>query len=335
MRVLVLGGTGFLGRHLTRALLASGHEPTLLHRGRTAPELFGELEHLLADRAQGLALPRERRWDAAIDTCGYVPRVVAANARELRARVDRLCFVSSESVYADHSRAGLTEEAPLVELADPATETVTPATYGGLKVLCERAVTEAFPHAHVIVRPGLIVGPHDSQERFPYWVWRLAQGGDVLVPAPASAPCQLIDARDLAAWIVRLLEDGASGAFHASGPADRELTFGELVEACRAPGVDARLVWVDGEFLVAAGLEPWFDLPFWTHLPKLRGLFAIDLARARASGLRTRSPADSARDVRAWLSESGPRRWHGAPTPERDRELLDDWRAWRDRRAAR
>ncbi len=326
MRVLVLGGTGFLGRHLTEALLARGHEPTLVHRGRSAPALFPALEHLLLDRQLGLALPAGRRWEAAIDTCGYLPRVVAANARELRLRVEWLCFVSSVSAYADLARPGLTEEAALLELSDATLARDTPLSYGGRKAACERALAAAFPAALTIVRPGQIVGPHDSSQRFPYWVSRLARGGEVLVPAPPQAACQVIDARDLAAWMVGLVERRAQGAFHASGPA-RPLTFGELIEACRDPAVEAELVWVDGEFLVAQGVAPWSGLPLWAHGAGLRGIFALDLSRALASGLCLRPLAETVRDVRALEAERAARDWLVAPSPARERALIAAWRA--------
>jgi len=334
MRVLVLGGTGFLGGHLVESLLADGHEPTLFHRGRTGPDRFPRVEHLLGDRDGGLALPRGRTWDAAIDTCGYVPRVVGANARALAGRVGRLAFVSSISVYADVSKDGLDESGALKTLADPTVEEVTPATYGGLKALCERAVAEAFPDTHLVVRPGLIAGPGDPSDRFTYWVWRLARGGAVLAPAPPTAPVQWIDARDLAAWLVRLVARGAGGTIHAAGPAS-PATLGDVLEACRVPGVRAELVWADGELLVSQGALPWGDLPLWTHVPSLRGAQTVDLSRALGSGLRLRPLEETVLDVRAFAAARGDdHTWRAGLSPAREERLLRAWHAWSGARPA-
>ncbi len=211
MRILVIGGTRLVGRHLVQAAQARGHEVTLFNRGTTNPGLFPDVEHLTGDRDGGLdALGVEagRTWDAVVDTCGYVPRVVRSSARLLAQAAAHYTFISSLSVYAEDATAGQDEEGRLAALADPTVEEITDETYGGLKVLCEREVTEAFPHRALILRCGLIVGPHDYTDRFPYWVDRVARGGEVLAPDPPEYRIQVIDARDLGRWIPFLLEEG-------------------------------------------------------------------------------------------------------------------------------
>lgn len=331
MRMLILGGTGFLGRHLVEAALARGHEPTLFHRGRTGAGLFPELEHVLGDRDGGLDL--RGHWDAAIDTCGYVPRVVGASAHALEPLVEHLTFVSTISVYADFSRAGTTEESALSMLDDEGIEEVDGATYGPLKAICERRVGEVFGERGLIVRPGLIVGPHDATERFPYWVERIAAGGDVLAPGAPEAPVQLIDARDLARWTIAAIEERRGGVYHATGPRERT-SLGQLLEACVGVARSgARLCWVDGEFLVAQGVVPWGDLPLWVHYPWLRGANEVDVTKALAAGLELRPIEETIRDTLAWTRtrDAGGARKAGLDRA-RESELLSSWESWAGQR---
>src|SRR5882762_6808084 len=202
MRILVLGGTRFLGRGFVVAAQARGHELTLFNRGRTNPELHPRVERILGDRDGGLGALAGRTWDAVVDPSGFFPRVVGASARALAGSVGRYLFVSSISVYAEPIPHGVDETAPVAPLADPAVEDIGGGAYGGLKALCEDRVREAFGERATVVRPGLIVGPHDTTDRFPYWPRRIARGGEVLAPGEPSAPVQLIDARDLAAFMV-------------------------------------------------------------------------------------------------------------------------------------
>lgn len=332
MRLLVLGGTVFLGRHLVSAALAAGHQVTLFNRGRTDPGLFPGLETLIGDRDGGLAPLGGRTWDAVLDTCGFVPRVVADSARALAGAVGHYCFVSSVSVYAEPMTPGADEEAPLAPLAEPATETLDAETYGPLKAACESAVLEALPGRASVVRPGLIVGPHDPTGRFGYWPLRVHRGGEVLAPGPAGAPVQFIDVRDLAEWMIRLVGEGMSGTFNATGPAT-PLTMRGLVEACRgvaAPGT--RVTWVHGSFLIEQGVRPWTDLPLWLP-PSMHALSQLDSGRAVARGLTFRPLADTVRDTLEWELATPPeaRRWKpripmpGPLDPERESELLAAW----------
>jgi nucleoside-diphosphate-sugar epimerase len=314
VKLLVLGGTKFLGRAVVEAALAGGHETTIFTRGRTNAELFPEVEHLRGDRDGGLAALGGRTWDGVVDTSGYVPRVVRQSTELLRDAVARYVFVSSVSAYADPSRP-LSEASPLAELADPASEDVE-ADYGALKAACERVVEDVYGERGTSVRAGLIVGPHDPTDRFTYWPRRLAGGGDVLAPGNADAPVQLVDARDLAGFLLRVAERGPGGVLNATGPAE-PLTLRELLERTRAAiGSDARLVWTDGQRILDAGVGPWTELPLWLPGAEYAGMLRADVSRALAAGLTFRPLEETARDTLAWSLEAGEQR----PTLTRERE---------------
>ena len=218
-----------MGRHLVEEALEGGHGITLFNRGQTSPGLFPELEHLTGDRDGDLSVLKGRSWDAVIDTYGYIPRIVRKSTKLLSSSAGYYAFISTLSVYADESTPGQDETAPLATLSDPSTEEVNDQTYGPLKVLCEREVERGFPGRSLMVRAGLIVGPHDYTDRFTYWVRRVARGGEVLVPEPRDSPVQFIDVRDLAEWVVRMLERRVSGAVNATGPAQC-LSMQELLD---------------------------------------------------------------------------------------------------------
>lgn len=326
MKLLVLGGTRFLGRHFVAAALARGHALTLFHRGRTNPELFPEAEHVLGDRDGGLGALAGRTWDAVLDPSGYVPRVVGAAAAALAGRAGQYAFVSSISAYAAPLAPGADESAPLATLADPAVEEVTGETYGGLKAACEREVARAFGEHALVVRPGLIVGPHDSTDRFPYWPRRLARGGEVLAPGRREQPVQVIDARDLAEWLIALLERGASGTYNAAGPAE-PLTLGALLEqVALAVGSTGTLTWVDEPFLLERGVQPWTELPLWLPAEEA-GLDEVSVQRAVAAGLAFRPLAETARDTLAWDLARPDAARAGSPVLDaaREAELLAAW----------
>ncbi len=255
MRILVVGGTRFVGRHLVEQARSRGHEVTLFHRGRTGMDLFPGVEHRVGDRDTDLSALADGRWDATVDTCAYVPRQVHGLADALGGRGGRHLLVSSVSVYAPPAGPGIDEDAPLLELDDPATEVVTAETYGGLKVLCERAAGERHGPTTLLVRPSYVVGPHDHTWRFPWWLDRFARGGDVVVPGPRDAPAQLVDARDLGEWMVKLLEDGRAGAYHAAAPAFTWRDQIETVAAAAAPP-GTTITWVEPGAVEAAGLAP-------------------------------------------------------------------------------
>jgi len=326
LRILVLGGTRFLGRHFVEAALAAGHVPTLFHRGRTNPDLFPGVERITGDRDGGLEALAGRTWDAVLDPSGYFPRVVSASARALGGSTARYLFVSSISVYAEPLAVGLDESAPVATLADPTVEEITGETYGGLKALCEQAVRDAFGERATVVRPGLIVGPHDTTDRFPYWPRRLARGGEVLAPGRPDAPTQFVDARDLATWMLRLLERDVPGTFNATGPAS-PLTLGEcLTRIAAAVGGDARLTWVDEAFLREQGVQPWLEMPLWLHEAD-QAMDRVSNARARAEGIAFRPLEDTARDTLAWERTRPPEARAASPAlrPEREAEVLAAW----------
>lgn len=303
MRVLVLGGTVFLGRHLAHVALARGHEVTLFHRGRSDPAALPAASHVIGDRDGGLGALAAGRWDAVFDTSGYVPRLVRDAARFLEPRAEHYTFVSSVSVYADPIPPGADERQPVGRLADEGAEEVTGASYGPLKALCEREALAAFGARAAIVRPGLIVGPHDPTDRFTWWLRRLARGGETLAPGRPDAPVQFVDARDLATWMLRLAEARAGGTWHATGPAT-PLTMGECLARCGAAiGSSARLTWVDEEFLLARGVRPWTELPLWVPAAD-EGFARLDLARALADGLELRPIEDTARATLRWDTET-------------------------------
>ncbi|HEY6711943.1 MAG TPA: NAD-dependent epimerase/dehydratase family protein [Rubrobacter sp.] len=325
MDLLILGGTGFLGRHLVEAALGDGHRPTLFNRGLHEPGLFPEVEKIEGERDGDLSALRGQRWDAVIDTCGYVPRVVGTSAWLLADAVEHYTFVSSISVYSDAIAPGADEEAPVRELPEPTVEEVTGETYGGLKALCERAAEETMPGRVLNVRPGLISGPHDPTDRFTYWPRRIAAGGEVLAPDHEERKVQYIDVRDLASWIVEMSEQRRTGTYNATGP-DYELRMGRLLEACEAVGgAGAEPVWVSEDFLEEKGVEPFTELPLW--VPRdYAALQAIDCGKAIEAGLTFRPLSETIEDVLDWnRATAAGRELAAGLRPEREQELLRAW----------
>jgi 2'-hydroxyisoflavone reductase len=319
MRILVLGGTRFLGRHTVDAALARGHDVTMFNRGQTRPELFPDVEKLRGDRDGDLSALAGRAFDAVVDTSGYVPRVVAQTVGAL-GDVGHYTFVSSISVYADVSTPP-TESSPVAELKEP-TEEVAEA-YGELKADCEDVVRERFPNAFV-PRPGLIVGPWDPTGRFTYWPQRIAAGGRVLAPAPPDADAQVIDVRDLASWIVRAAEDGLAGTYNAVA---RPVSRATLVETCsRVAGTDPEVVWVESQFLLEHEVGEWMELPLWLASPEHAGMLSVDPSAALAAGLETRPLEETVRDTLEWVrSGEAPAEPPAGLDREKEQAVLDAW----------
>jgi 2'-hydroxyisoflavone reductase len=315
VKLLVLGGTQFVGRACVEAALALGHAVTLFHRGRTNPDLFPAAEHVHGDRDGGLEPLAGRTWDACLDTCGYVPRVVAQSVDLLHDAVGRYAFVSTISVYADF-REPAVEGGRLAELDDPTGEEITGGTYGGLKVLCEREVERAFGERSLVVRPGFVVGAHDPTGRFTYWVHRAAAGGEMLVPASLAQALQFVDARDLADFTLGALIDGRSGAFNVTGPVP-QVTMLDVVAAAGG----AAPVVVDDAFLAGRELD-FRALPLWFHDPDLQELMRTEVSRALAAGLTFRPLGDTVRTV---LERAEAVEGVGLPAGQ-EAELLADWR---------
>ena len=318
MRYLVLGGTKFVGRHLVEAARSRGHEVVLFNRGLTDPDLFPDVEQIRGDRDGDVELLRGREFDVVMDTSGYEPRVVEQSIQALKNAADLYVFVSTISVYSDFDKDRISESAPLLGPNDPSQD--AGSEYGALKVGCEAQVRSAFGERSLIVRPGLIVGPHDPTNRFTYWVTRMARGGTVLAPAPPDRPVQFIDARDLAEWMVLMAETNRGGTFNAVGPS---VAFGDVIDACiAAAGTDVSISWVDPSFLAHNGVEPWTELPLWINDDELRGFMRVDASKAVAAGLRFRPFLTTVTDTLAWARSQQSGFGNAGLSPERERDLL-------------
>jgi 2'-hydroxyisoflavone reductase len=327
MKLLILGGTVFLGRHIVQSALDRGHDVTIFTRGMHNPDVFPDVEKLRGDRKEDLSPLRGRTWDAVIDTCGYVPRVVRNSAELLADSVGHYTFISSVSVYSDVSTPGMDESGPVGTLEDETTEEVTGETYGPLKALCEQAAETAMPGRTLVIRPGLIVGPYDPSDRFTYWVHRIDQGGTVLAPGTPEHLTQIIDVRDLAEWNVRMAESGATGVYNATGP-DEQLTMGTLLDACvQISDSGAELEWVSEAFLEEHNVAPWSEMPLWLpETPEYAGFDAIDCSKAIKSGLTFRSLQETIGDTLAWDRALPERELRAGISREREAELLRAWK---------
>ncbi len=335
MHILILGGGVFLGAALLERARERGHEVTVFNRGRSRTGWPAGIEAIVGDRTADLARLAGRRFDAVVDTCGYVPADVRASAEALR-EVATYCFVSSISAYRSFANAPIREQDPLADFAGVAADDRDLAHYGAQKAACEAEVRAVFGDKALIVRPGLIVGPGDRSGRFSYWPRRAMRGGEMLVPDLGDdEPLQFIDVRDLAAWMVRLVERGERGAFNATGPARAEpYAWSELVAACQdeaeARGAaPAEPVPVREAFLLEAGVQPWTELPLWLPStdPAHQGHSRVDIQRALATRLVTRPLAAT---IAAVLDEGLPaddEAWRkGKLSAAREATLLAAWR---------
>lgn len=342
MKLLILGGTRFVGRHLVAAALERNHEITLFNRGKHPASAPTNVETIHGDRNKDLEKLKGRRWDAVIDTCGYLPRSVAAAAETLTDSVDRYVFISSLSVYADFSRFGIDETAPLATLTDQQlekaneldssgqTSAVTYGNmYGGLKALCEQAAEAVLPNRVLIIRPGLIVGPHDYTDRFTYWVVRVARGDEVLAPGRPTRNVQFIDARDLTEWTVRMSERKETGIYNANGLPDK-LTMAEMLEECKtASRSDASFTWVVEDFLLQEKVVAWSEMPLWMPeeaAPHMKGFMFTNSDKAVAAGLNFRPLSETIKDVLTWRETTcRDEPLKAGIDDERERNLLRRW----------
>jgi 2'-hydroxyisoflavone reductase len=305
MNILVIGGTRFVGRHFVEAALAKGHTLTLFNRGKSNADIFPNVEKIRGDRDLQADLDqlRGRKWDAVLDTCGYVPRHVTMLAETLKEAVDKYVFISTISVYKEPVEPDADENAPLNTLEEESVEEVNGETYGGLKVLCERTADAVMPDRVLHIRPGLVVGPYDPTDRFTYWVARIKRSGDVLVPGTASRRVEMIDGRDLGEWTVSMIERKATGVYNAVNPTT-PLTWGEWMETtCRALDVDATFKWVDDVFLESNNVNGG-ELPFWAP-PPYDGVFAVSNHRALEMGLGCRMLEQIVLDTWEWHQGRG------------------------------
>lgn len=325
MKVLIIGGTRFLGRHLTDSLLKNKHEVTLFHRGKTAePGCFSGVEEIIGDREHDLALLKNKEWDAVIDTCGYFPRHVREMAEALIDQVSSYVFVSSVSVYEDQSVRYLTEDARTAVLKDPHVSEIG-ENYGALKAACEKEVQSLFSEKALIIRPGLIVGPHDYTDRFTYWPDRGTRGGDILVPEMKDPLIRFIDVRDLADWIVRMIENQENGVYQAVGG---KYNFNEFVANCISDQNASTIVPVQESFLIEQGVAEWIEIPLWIASEEYRGLDYADDSKAINKGLVFRPMEETIQDTASWsLSrELKPEQWKAGLSPDKEKDLLKKWK---------
>jgi 2'-hydroxyisoflavone reductase len=337
LRILVLGGTGFIGPYQVHYAVDRGHRVTVFNRGRRQADLPEGVEHLQGDRNDDLEALKGREWDVVIDNPTTLPFWVRDAASLLRDHAEQYIFISTISVYADLSRPGTDEAAPLAEYtgADPLAETIESffanpgELYGPLKAASEREAERWFPGRTTIIRPGLIVGPGDPTDRFTYWPVRVARGGEVLAPGTPADPVQVIDARDLAEWVVRMAERRATGTFNATGPA-REMGMGTMLESMRPLArVPVRFTFADADFLESHEVRAWADMPAWVPpLGETAGFARIGIQRALDHGVTFRPIGDTSADTLHWF-ESLPAerqaRLQSGLAAEREREVLAAW----------
>ena len=331
LKLLIMGGTGFLGPHIVLAATSRGHTMTLFNRGKTHPGLFPDLEKLHGDRKTDLSVLEGRKWDAVIDTSAYIPGDVTRSATLLGPNVGQYLLISTVSVYAKLDKPGLDESAQLATTDDPNAEKVTNENYGALKALCEKAAATSAPGKVTVIRPGLIVGPGDATDRFTYWPVRVARGGEVLAPGKPSDFVQFIDARDLADFIVLCLETKTLGTFNADAQAG-SITIGQLLDTCKSVSKsDARFTWADAKFLEEQKIAPWSDMPVWAPAEgDDAGFGRVSAAKAKAAGLRYRPLADTVSDTLTWFRTEPAEhqaKLKSGLTPEREAEALKAWHA--------
>jgi 2'-hydroxyisoflavone reductase len=336
LRILILGGTGFLGPHTVRAAQARGHQLTLFNRGKTNPQLFPDVEKLVGDRYEDISALKGRQWDAVVDDLAYVPHAVTEMAELLKDAVRQYVLISSISVYPNYTKPNMDETAPVATVAPEIVEKAkthrSPEVmqyYGALKALCEQAAEKVMPGRVTNIRPGLIVGPGDPSDRFTYWPVRVSRGGEVLAPNSEQDFIQFIDARDLGAWIVTCIEKQVVGVYNADRPA-ASMTMGELLRTSKdVSKSDARFTWVPADFLAEQKVAPWSDMPVWVPATGDDiGFGQVSTQKAAAKGLTHRPAADTVRDTLNWfatLPEERRSKLRAGISAEREQEVLKAW----------
>jgi 2'-hydroxyisoflavone reductase len=336
LRILILGGTGFIGPHEVRCALARGHEVTVFNRGRSGAGMFGkDVEELVGDRNSDLTALKGRTWDAVIDESASqssAPEWVKASASLLKDAVGHYVYTSTRSVYLDTSHVPMTADAPVLTRENSPVAADRPLPYGHAKAYAEKEALAAMPGRVTLVRPGLIVGPEDDTDRFTYWPVRVARGGEMLAPGDGSDHVQVIDVRDLVEFQVRLVEARTLGVFNAIGPQGGQPFRELLARIQRGVGGDATFTWVDTDFLIAKGLRPYGnELPsFQPMRGKTAGFGRFDLTKEIAAGLRFRDTEVTARETLAWWNSLPAERREkpkAGMTAAKEKEVLAAWHA--------
>jgi len=328
LKILILGGTGFIGPHQVNYALGRGHTVTLFNRGKTNTHLFPDVEKLRGDRNDNLtALEGDREWDVVIDNSATIPRWVRQSAGLLKGRTSQYIYVSSLSVYSDTGKTGIAEDGELYELEDPTVEEITGETYGGMKAYSEAEARKAFPENHTVLRPTLIVGPGDPTDRFTYWPARIYRGGEILAPGTPDDPVQIIDARDLSEWMIRLAENRIFGTFNASS---RPMPIAEMLYGIKAStSKHGWFTWVPADFLEKQKVRPWADMPAWIPpIGEYRGFSMFSVEKALGAGLTFRPLAMTSRQTMEWfrtLSAERQKVMKSGLSPERESEVLKSW----------
>jgi len=342
MKILIIGGTRFLGRHLVTAALDRNHDVTLFNRGNY-PSL-PDTRQIIGDRDHDLSKLQGEDWDDVIDTCGILPQSVQSSAKALSSTVGLYVFISSISAYSDLSARDTRENAPLKTLTneqlDEANQIHTSnstnygSLYGGLKALCEQTLLDVMSDRSLIIRPGLIVGPYDYTDRFTYWVVRVAHGGEVLAPGRPARPVQFIDARDLSEWIIRVVEINTAGVYNANG-FPGSVTMEEILTECKiVTKSDANFTWASESFLIEENVTAWSKMPLWLpeeNAPQLNGFMFVNCDKAINTGLTLRQLNDTVAAIYSWRKHapSDEPMSAGLDKDSEDR-LLQKWHEARD-----
>jgi 2'-hydroxyisoflavone reductase len=334
--LLILGGTGFIGPHLTQEALRLGWKVTHFNRGKRAPEGVAGVETLLGDRNGQLDALRGRKWDVVIDDTGQIPKYVKMSADLLAPNVGYCLFISSISAYASFAKPN-DESSPVGHLADPNIDKTTNDTYGPMKALCEQNSMEAFKGRASVVRPGYIVGPLDGSDRFTYWPVRASKGGEMMAPGTAHDPIQIIDVRDLAAWMMKLAQQRTTGYFNAVSP-PRAFTMGDVIKASlrASPAAGTKATWVPEDFLATQWKVEELDFPPWSPMSgETAGASLTSTARAQKAGLKVRPMQQTIEDTLAWFHTLPPERQaklRAGIDPQKEADVLNAWHGKADKR---
>ncbi len=327
MKILVIGGARFLGRNLVEIAAKQNHEITLFNRGKTNPDVFPDLECIRGDRDSDINLLGGRKWDVVVDTCGYVPKTVEISVRFLAEAVDQYVFISSIDAYCDYTITGISEDSPLATMKDEAVELINSVkqvngeNYGPLKVLCEKVAEKLMPGRVLVLRCGLIVGPHDPTDRFTYWPVRMSQEDEILAPSPPYVQVQFVDARDLAEFILLAAQNEQNGIFNTTGPAYK-LTMEKFLQECLdVTKAKSNITWLSEEFI----LKNKIDLPVWVP-SEYHGINEVNCQKAISAGLVFRPLSETIKDTLVWYkTQPKDHKLRSGIAQERERELLDLW----------